>query len=179
MNFLFFFIIIILLISTKIILFNEEFLIFISFISFFIVIYENFKNQIKLTLDDKIHHQELVLLQTLNLFHNQLKNKINYNYKFQKLKNLFKSLKIYYLGLNNIFNEKRINYLKNQNYFDLINKLTHFFEFENSYSKIIFFLLIKKIKLFIKLKLFFKNNLNIKQFKTINKLNLQEFLKRI
>lgn len=172
-------IILVFLIKSKLILFNEEFLIFLCFVGFCFITSERLKDLVKNNLEEKLSREKLDYLNLINLTHNYLKKKIDFDQKFVELKNLSIFFKNYYVNLTNIFLNKILSYEKIKKKLFLINKFESFLEFEAVCGKLVFSIIIQKIRIIVKLRLLLGKRFTINQFKVINKVILRELLKII
>nr|YP_010620194.1 ATP synthase F1 subunit 4 [Dipterosiphonia australica]WAX04230.1 ATP synthase F1 subunit 4 [Dipterosiphonia australica] len=180
MQFLFIFsILFVLIITNKLFLFNEEFLILLSFIGFCVVINEHLAPIINSRFEDKITLIKNSLLNSLNsLFETLSQNKL-INNKLINLNIIFNSLKKYYLLVTYKFLKNYLNYLKIKEKTNLINKLIEFKQLEKDYLKFIILLILKKIKVLNNLNKFYSKYLQIKRFQTINLINKLNLINQI
>ena len=169
----------IILISNNLFLFNEEFLILISFIGFCFIIHEKLSPLVHVSFQDKIFSLKTITLDSLNNVHSNLVKKKKMNKEIKNFKLLFSCLKNHYLALSKIFLNNLLNYLNNKEKSSILLKLTLLNRIEKDYTKIIFLLINKKIILIGFLLKFFNNNLKIKKFKTISLINKLVLIKKI
>lgn len=179
MNSFFFFVLGIFIIANKFFLFNEEFLILISFISFCYLIYIKLSPQINLQFENKVVDLQNSFASSLNSILFNLKQKKELNNKLVKFKFIFESLKIYYKSFSNKFLTEFLRYLKLKSKNDLINRLFLFSVIENEYSKFITFLLVEKLNNISNLLTFLNFKIRIKRFQTFSKINKIRLLKKI
>nr|YP_010620102.1 ATP synthase F1 subunit 4 [Periphykon beckeri]WAX04138.1 ATP synthase F1 subunit 4 [Periphykon beckeri] len=175
-NFLILFVV---LITNKFFLFNEEFLILISFISFCFLITQKLGYSINLRFSEK-----LVLLQTsfsfsLETILVKLKQKKKLNLKYINFSKFIYLLKKHYLLYSTVFLQKLIYYLNNKEKFFLTIKLNAFKDLEKDYLKLIILLLLKKINTLNLLIHFYSKTVKIKKFETIKFITKLILLKKI
>lgn len=180
MNFIFIYLIIsIIIISNKFFLFNEEFLILISFVSFCFVIYAKLSPQISSRLNLKSSSIKKSFSISLNSISDILTQKKNLNLKFNNLKFIFISLKKYYLNFSIKFVNDFLLYLKSAEKNNLITKLNYFVNLEKDYLKFITLLLLKKLNQINILLNFFNFRIKIKRFQVINMISRLNLIKKI
>nr|YP_010620079.1 ATP synthase F1 subunit 4 [Pterosiphonia complanata]WAX04092.1 ATP synthase F1 subunit 4 [Pterosiphonia complanata] len=180
MKFLLVFIILfVFIITNKFFLFNEEFLILLSFGSFCFVIYEKLGSVLNTRFEEKTLFIKNSLLTSIHLISIKLNESKRINKQFIKLKLHFSLLKKYYLKFSIDFLTNFAMYLnvKEKNYF--LNKLNYLKQIEKEYSKLILLLLIKKIKIISVLIKFYGVDLKIQRFRTLNLINKLILLKKI
>lgn len=180
MNFFFAFLVLfIAIISNKFFLFNEEFLILLSFGGFCFVIYEKFSPAINSRFEEKSKSIEISLVDSLNSITEKLTQKKELNIKIISLKNTFKSLKNYYFTFSSSFLTQFLVYLNNKHKNNLITNLEILTRLEVDYTKFILLLINKKLNLIGLLTLFFSSILKVKKFKLINTINRLTLIKKI
>nr|YP_010620217.1 ATP synthase F1 subunit 4 [Dictyomenia sonderi]WAX04253.1 ATP synthase F1 subunit 4 [Dictyomenia sonderi] len=174
-----FIILFVLIITNKLFLFNEEFLILISFISFCFVISEQLGNFVKNHFEAKTDKIKNSLLISLNLIKNVLIESKKINQKIILLQNNFTSLKKYYIKFSTDFFAQLILFLNNKEKANFLNKLYYLNKIEKDYLKLIVLLLLKKINVLDLLIKFYGNKLKIKRFRTLNLINKLNLIKKI
>nr|YP_010620056.1 ATP synthase F1 subunit 4 [Rhodomelopsis africana]WAX04069.1 ATP synthase F1 subunit 4 [Rhodomelopsis africana] len=180
MKFLFSFIILfVLIITNKFFLFNEEFLILISFISFCFVIYEQLGSMLNLRFEEKVLIIKNSLLTSINLISNKLAEQKQLNNKLVYLETNFNLLKKYYLQFSTSFMTQFVIYLSVKEKINFLNKLVYLNQLEKAYFKLIVLLLLKKISTINLLLNFYASDLQIKRFKTLNLINNLSLIKKI
>ena len=167
------------IISNKFFLFNEEFLILLCFTSFCFVLYLKLSSLIQQRFDEKINLDKFLILESLLKIEKNLNQKYILNNKITKIKNLFIMLKNYYTIFSNKFVRNFFFYLNNNQKIFVVNKLSFLKLIESEYSKFVLILITKKINSLSKLIFFMNNNLLIKKFNIINKINKLLLLKKI
>lgn len=167
------------IISNKLFLFNEEFLILISFAGFCFVIYENLSSFFNVRFSEKSLLIKSLLLNSIDGLQNQLINKKKNNEKFCNLKIILLALKKYYLKFSKQFLIHLIIYSKNCEKVKLNDKLKEIKFLENSYSKFILLIVLRKTQDISLNKFFFENNLKIKRFRTLKSINNLNLIKKI
>lgn len=170
---------IIIIISNKLFLFNEEFLIFICFVSFCFVIYTKLNFQIELRFRNKTLELETSFLDSLNSLSNKLTKKKSLNKSLINFKLLFKTLKNYYLNFASKFLIDFLIYNKYKKDTNLLTKLMLFSTLEKDYLKFIIFLLIKKLNQINLILNYFSLVIKVKKFQTIKKVNRLNLIKKI
>nr|YP_011017756.1 ATP synthase F0 subunit b [Polysiphonia morrowii]WQF69602.1 ATP synthase F0 subunit b [Polysiphonia morrowii] len=180
MNFFFTFLVFfIAIISNKIFLFNEEFLILLSFGGFCFIIYEKFGSSISFRFEEKSKFIEMSIVDSLNSITKKLIQKKELNKKIINLKNTFRSLKNYYFSFSSFFLNKFLVYLNNKHKNNLITNLQILTRLEIDYTKFILLLVNKKLNSIGLLTLFFGSTLKVKKFKLINTINRLALIKKI
>nr|WAX04115.1 ATP synthase F1 subunit 4 [Polysiphonia sp.] len=175
-NFSIFFI---LLISNQFFLFNEEFLIFLSFFTFYIVVHSKLSQMIQKRFYEKAEMIQLNLINSIEFNHKNLLIHQNLNKKIIKLSIKLSGLKNYYLKFSQNFFIVLLNFLiikENQN---LLNKFSNLSRFEHDCLKFVVIILIKKIQLLQLLTKFYSSTIIIKRFQTINLINKINLIKKI
>nr|YP_010619964.1 ATP synthase F1 subunit 4 [Xiphosiphonia pinnulata]WAX03977.1 ATP synthase F1 subunit 4 [Xiphosiphonia pinnulata] len=180
MKFTFVFVILfVFVITNKLFLFNEEFLILLSFASFCFVISE----QLGITLNSYFEKKSLVikdsLLTSINLVFNKLNQKKEINKKIINFKKNINFLKKYYLKFSIKFLTQFIVYLNIKEKNNFLNKLVYLNQLEKEYFKLIILFLFKKIKMINLLLKFYGNTLQIKRFQTLNLINKLILIRKI
>lgn len=180
MKFLFSFLILfITIISNKLFLFNEEFLILISFIGFSFAIYNRISPNINLHFKDKTSLIKTSLIVSLDSIIDKLDQKKELNDKINNLRIIFSSLKVHYLTLSTKFFNYFLIYLDNKEKNNLIFNLETLKRLEKDYAKFILLLVNQKLGSINNLLFFFSSKFQIKQFKLINKINRLVLIKKI
>nr|YP_010620148.1 ATP synthase F1 subunit 4 [Herposiphonia versicolor]WAX04184.1 ATP synthase F1 subunit 4 [Herposiphonia versicolor] len=180
MKFFFSFIILfVIIITNKLFLFNEEFLILISFFGFCFIISENLRLMINSRFSDKVFSIKNSLLISIDGLKIQLVQKKKLNIKLTNLASDLFVLKKYYLKFSVQFLMLLITYLKSTKEVKLIEKLKEIKFIEDSYSKFIVTLISKKINEIVLIKFFFEKNLEIKHFKTLKSINNLNLINKI
>lgn len=180
MNFLFIFVIlIILVISNKFFLFNEEFLILISFSCFCFIIHNKLGDQIENRFKNKTIELEKSFLFSVNSVIKNLQNKKDLNKKLQHFRNIYISLKKYYLKFSKQFLFELLTYKNNQEKSNFLFKLIAFSAIEKDYFKFITFLLIKKLSQINQILNFFNLIIKVKKVQTILKISRLNLIKKI
>nr|QUJ09427.1 ATP synthase F1 subunit 4 [Neorhodomela munita] len=169
----------IIVISNNLFLFNEEFLIFLSFSAFCFLVHERLNPTIQALFQDKILLVKTVTLDSLDSVYLNLLNKKKLNKDLKDFKLLFGYLRSYYLSLSRVFLNNLLSYLNNSEKSSILAKLFIFHRIEKEYIKLIFLLINRKISLISFLIKFFSKNLNIKKFKTISIINKLYLIKKI
>lgn len=179
MNLLLYFIFAIILVSSDFLLFTEESLILLCFIVFCTLSYNNLNNSI----NNYFNNINLKTIKKIDDFYNLIidffNKEISYKKKEKDVLNQFLKLKNYYLNLNNEFSNKILKYQNNKKISVLNDKLIFTLNLEKQYQKLIINIMLLKIKKLITLNLFYKNNIKIKDFFCVSKINLLEYLKKI
>ncbi len=180
MNFIFIFVILtILIISNKLFLFNEEFLILLSFCCFCFIIYTKLGDQLENRFKNKTLELEKLFLSSLNIIVANLTKKKKLNAKLKYFKNIYLSLKKYYLEFSKQFLVELLIYKNNQEKSNFLFKLITFSTFEKDYLKFITLLLTKKLNQINKILNFFNLIVKIKKIQTIMKINRISLIKKI
>lgn len=180
MNFLFcFFIFFIIIISNSLFLFNEEFLILISFIAFCFVTYDNLSSQFQIRFSNKIFNINKLISASLDSIQKKLLQKKEINLKSMYFKNIFVSLKKHYSNFSLKFFKEFLIYLKVKEKNRLINKLIQFTNLEKDYSKFITSVILKKLNQINTLSSFFTSTFKVKRFKTISSINRLKLINKI
>nr|YP_010620171.1 ATP synthase F1 subunit 4 [Gredgaria maugeana]WAX04207.1 ATP synthase F1 subunit 4 [Gredgaria maugeana] len=180
MKFLFSFIILfVVIITNKLFLFNEEFLILLSFFSFCFVLSEQLSPLINFRFEKKISLIKISLIDSLKLIHIQFSQKKKLNTNLKKLNTNLKKLKNHYENFTLDFLTQFICYLKINEKYNFLNKFLYLVQLENDYLKLIVSLLIKKINSTNNLIKFFGMKLKIKRFQTFYFINQIFLIKKI
>nr|YP_010620033.1 ATP synthase F1 subunit 4 [Symphyocladia marchantioides]WAX04046.1 ATP synthase F1 subunit 4 [Symphyocladia marchantioides] len=180
MKFSFTFIILfVFIITNKLFLFNEEFLILLSFISFCFVIYEQLGKIFNSRFESKIVSFKNSFLLSIDSISEKLNVKKKLNVTIIESNKSFNLLKNYYLNFSTKFLNEFIIYLNNKEKINFSNKLICLHRLETEYFKLIVLLLFKKIKIINLLTNFFGNNLQLKRFQTLNLINKLIIIKKI
>nr|YP_010619987.1 ATP synthase F1 subunit 4 [Tayloriella tenebrosa]WAX04000.1 ATP synthase F1 subunit 4 [Tayloriella tenebrosa] len=180
MKFLFSFVILfVLVITNKLFLFNEEFLILLSFICFCFVVYSQLGFSVSLRFKTKTLAIQNSLLISINSISSKLNEKKILNQKIIDFKKNINLLKKYYLKFSIKFLKQFIVYLNTQEKINFLNKLFELNKLEKEYFKLIMLLLLKKINTINVLTKFCGTNLFIKRFQTLNLINKLSLLKKI
>ncbi len=175
-SFVIFFVI---LITNKFFLFNEEFLILLSFLGFCFVIYENLNVSFKNYFIDKtniIKNSFFISIRNIRL---QLIKKRNLNNKMIILNNNFNILKNHYLVFAINFLNNFLIFLKVKENNNLLIKIKEINFIENSYSKFITLLLFKKVLEITTLIKFYETFLKLNRFQTFRLINIISLIKKI
>lgn len=178
----FFFIILIffvVIVSNKLFLFNEEFLICLSFVIFCFLVYENLKISIQQYFATKIHFLQQCVIISVDKIKMQLiqKNKLKKQFVVTT-KNLF-LLKRHYLSFSKKFLNTFLKYLNIKEDVNLLKKLNEFSFLEINYPKLIILLFFKKVLEIVFITKFFKSQIQIKRFQTLTKINMIHLIKKI
>lgn len=174
-----FLVIFITIISNKLFLFNEEFLILISFIGFSFIIYEKLSPNINLRFEEKTSQIHVSLINSLDSIINKLIQKKTLNNKISNLRTIFVSLKNHYLFFSSEFFNHFLVYLNNKEKNNLATNLELLKRLEKDYAKFVLLLINKKLNSINTLLLFFSSKFQIKQFKLISKINRLALIKKI
>nr|YP_010620263.1 ATP synthase F1 subunit 4 [Amplisiphonia pacifica]WAX04299.1 ATP synthase F1 subunit 4 [Amplisiphonia pacifica] len=169
----------VLIITNKLFLFNEEFLILLSFISFCFIVYEQLGSLFNSYFETKVLTIKNSLLNSINLISNKLDEKQKFNKKIINFQKNIILIKQYYLKFSITFLTQFIIYLNTKEKINFLSKLSHLNQLEKKYFKLIILLLIKKINILNLLTKFYGNNLQIKRFKTLNLINKLTLIKKI
>lgn len=180
MNFFFSFLILfVIIITNKLFLFNEEFLILLSFSGFCFVTYEKLAPDVNLYFSKKLVSIEDSLKSSLELVSLKLIQKKSLNSKLVGLQTTFTMLKRHYLNFSADFLYNYLFYLKNKEKSNLLTNLEAFSRIEKDYSKFIFLLVTKKINTISIMTMFYSSKLLIRQFKLINHISRLSSIKKI
>nr|YP_010620125.1 ATP synthase F1 subunit 4 [Melanothamnus gigas]WAX04161.1 ATP synthase F1 subunit 4 [Melanothamnus gigas] len=180
MKFVFSFIVFfVLIITNKFFLFNEEFLILLSFISFCFLVYEKLTSLIELRFFEKSKFIQLQFLTSLNSISEKLLEKQKITLQFIQLPFTFRALKKYYLILSFNFLNKILLYLNRKEKNNFLLNLIRFNHLEKEFLKFITLLILKKSFIINSIIKFYGINLTIKRFQTINLINKLNLLKKI
>nr|QVQ56636.1 ATP synthase F0 subunit b [Erythrocystis saccata] len=179
MNFFSFAIFVIIIISNKFFLFNEEFLILLSFLVFCFVTYTKLNTEVSLKFQNKTLDLEQSFLVSLNLLSAKLLEKKILNNNFLTFKLLFTSLKNYYLNFISHFLINFLNYINYKQKTNFSTKLVVFSVLEKDYFQFIIFLLLKKLNQINLILAYFNSIIKIKKFQTIIKINRLNLIKKI
>nr|YP_010620240.1 ATP synthase F1 subunit 4 [Deltalsia parasitica]WAX04276.1 ATP synthase F1 subunit 4 [Deltalsia parasitica] len=174
-----FVILFVIIITNKLFLFNEEFLILLSFMSFCFVVYKQLGEKINLHFETKTLNIKHSLVISINLISEKLNEMKKLNEKILNLQKNFNSLKKYYLTFSRKFLTQFIIYLNNIEKLNFSNKLVCLTKIKEEYFKLIVLLLIKKMQIINLLIQFYGNNLKIKRFQTLNFINKLILIKKI
>nr|YP_011017612.1 ATP synthase F0 subunit b [Bostrychia tenuissima]WQF69435.1 ATP synthase F0 subunit b [Bostrychia tenuissima] len=176
---IFSFIVVMNLIAAKVILFNEEFLVFLAFSTFIYITWEKLKTDAKNYFEKKRFNKQQIFVALLNSSCKQTEAQLKFNRKMNQLNITFFNLKNHYLNLNNDFFFKSMERHKTTNNINIRNKIKFFIKLEKGNGRMIFPILVKKSNKITHTNLFFKKKTSIIQFQTLNRVSLHECIKAV
>lgn len=179
MNILLYIIVLVILTSKNILLFNEEFLIFLCFCSFCLLGFNNLKSTIYNNIRNQVYLLESKLFMSYDDVLSVLREYITANKKRMYIYMHFNKLKKYYINFNSksILDLKRFQVNKKKVIY--ANKLLYVYNLEQQYNKFITLLILTKINKVITTYIFISTELSIKRFLCVNKICFREYLKYI
>lgn len=179
MTYLIYVLILIFSISQDLLLFNEESLILICFISFSWLFIKNIGTGINEYFQNESKKIEGSIFTSYNDLLIKIKNKLQVNYKKLILKTYFIKIKEYYLKVNFKLINKLIDLQITKKQINFNTKLYFAYNIEQQFKKLIILLIITKINKLIFLNLFCSKTLKINKFYCFYKICLREYLKLI
>ena len=155
-------------------LLNEEFLIFLCFITFIFLIYIKFSQNIKISLQNESKEIKQILQSSLNQSSKIYKKFLVLSSNFFKILKNFIFLKNYYLNFVLIFNNLLINFQKNKINLIYKKRLNLIHKIEQYTIKLLVIVIIKNLLKIIKIKKFYSTSLKVTYFLSFNKISLRE-----